>query len=134
MEHDIRHSRPVDAHKDGGLNWTTVWGVGGVPYSNSDASGATVYVTDAPTPTGRFIVIDDMMISVGSTAMSLTFYEETSGTVIFGPIYMPANSFIQITPRGKGKKTKFADKRVRVQASVAGQVMIDLGYHSETGA
>lgn len=114
---------------DGGSGLTTAWGVAGVPVSNADMTAGTM-VTDVPTA-GQKIVIDDILLSVGSTAMSVTLKEETSGTVLFGPWYCPANSGpMQITLRGK-KKLATANKRVQCFASAAGNINVQIGYHSE---
>lgn len=114
---------------DGGSGLSSLWGVGGVPVASADMSAGT-FVTDAPTSTKK-IVIDDVLFSVGATAMSITLKEETSGAVVFGPWYCPANSGpIQITLRGK-KKLAVADKRVQAFTSAAGNITVQLGYHSE---
>jgi hypothetical protein len=84
-----------------------------------------------PATTGQKIVVDDMLVSV-DTDMSITFKEETSGTVLFGPWYCTAKSGpIQITLRGK-KKLATANKKVMIRTSVAGNVTCQLSYHSET--
>jgi hypothetical protein len=115
--------------KDAGPAWASVWGVGGVPFASADQHAAVASVTDAPT-VGQKLVIDDLIVSV-DTAMSVTFKEETTGNVVFGPWYLPANSGpIQFTPRGK-KKMGTADKKLQVITSVAGNVTVQAGYHSE---
>jgi hypothetical protein len=113
---------------DGGSGVTTVWGVSGVPVNNADMTAGTL-VTDVPT-TSQKIVVDDILISV-SADMNVTLKEETSGTVLFGPWYCSAKSGpIQVTLRGK-KKLATANKRVQAFASVAGNITVHLGYHSE---
>src|SRR4051812_28783851 len=82
------------ASQDAGPSWTSVFGVGGVPFASADAHSAAVAVTDAPT-SGQKLVITDIVVSV-DTAMSVTFTEETSGTVI-AKFYMAANGVAQIT-------------------------------------
>lgn len=120
----------LGAIKDAGPNWTTVWGIAGVPFTSADQHSAVASVSDAPTG-GQKLVIDDLLISVDTT-MSVTLKEETSGTVIAGPFYLPANSGpVQITPRGKGWKLATADKKLQVITSVAGNIMVQAGYHSE---
>lgn len=115
--------------KDNGPAWSSVWGVAGVPFHSADQHAAVALVSDIPT-VGQHIVIDDLIVSV-DTAMSVTFTEETSGTVIFGPWYLPANSGpIQLTPRGKNKLPT-VNNRLQVQTSVAGNITVNLGYHSE---
>jgi hypothetical protein len=114
---------------DGGFGPASVWGVGGVPVASTDMS-AGVVVTDAPA-SGKHIVVDDMLLSIGAVAMDVTLKEETTGTVLFGPWHCPANSGpLQITTRGK-KRLATADKRVVAFGSVAGSLTVHLGYHSE---
>jgi hypothetical protein len=119
----------IGATKDAGPNWTTVWGVSGAPFTSSDQHSAAASVTDAPTG-GQKIVLDDVVISV-DTAMSATLKCETSGAVIMGPVYLPANGTFVWTSRGKGKKLATADKKLQVITSVAGNISVDAGYHSE---
>lgn len=119
----------IGATKDGGPNWTTVWGVSGAPFTSSDQHSAVASVTDAPT-SGQKLVLDDLLVSV-DTAMSVTFKEETSAAIVLGPVYLPANGTLVWTPRGKGKKLAVANKKLQVITSVAGNIMVDAGYHSE---
>jgi hypothetical protein len=114
---------------DAGPAWTTVRGVSGVPYTSANRSGGLASVTDAPV-TGQKLVIDDLIVSV-DTAMSVTFKEETSGNpVVHGPFYMPANSVLQVTLRGKTKLST-ANKKLQVITSAAGNIMVEATYHSE---
>jgi hypothetical protein len=113
---------------DNGPAWTTVWGVTGVPYTSADRSASAAPVTDLPA-SGQKLVITDLIISV-DTAMTVTLTCETSGAVVFGPYYLPANGTVQITPRGK-KKLATANKRLQVQTSVAGHITVEAGYYSE---
>jgi hypothetical protein len=99
-----------------------------VPFTSADQHSAVASVTDAPT-TGQNLVIDDLVISV-DTAMTVTFKEETSGTVIRGPLYLAANTVTQITLRGK-TKLPTANKKLQVITSVAGNIMVEATYHSE---
>lgn len=119
----------IGATMDAGPSWTTVWGIVGVPFTSADQHSAAASVTDAPT-SGQKLVIDDILVSV-DTAMWVTFKCETTAVVIAGPFYLPANGSLQITPRGKGKKLATADKKLQVITSVAGNIMVDVGYHSE---
>lgn len=115
--------------KDNGPAWTSVWGLAGVPFASADQHGGVASVTDAPTG-GQHIVVDDIIVSV-DTAMSVTLKEETTGTIMFGPWYLPANSGpVQLTPRGK-KKLPTADKKLQVITSIAGNITVQVGYHSE---
>ncbi len=114
--------------KDNGPFWTSVWGVSGVPFASADQHSAVASVTDAPT-SGQKLCIDDIIFST-DTAMNVTFKEETSGTVMFGPWYVPANTTLQVTLRGK-KKLATADKKLQVITSVAGNITVQAGYHSE---
>lgn len=113
---------------DGGISQTTSRGVSGVPYTSADRSASAASVTDAPT-SGQKLVITDILFSC-DTAMSVTFKEETSGTVIHGPLYFPANSTQQITLRGK-TKLPVANKKLQAQTSVAGNISVEAIYYSE---
>jgi hypothetical protein len=114
---------------DSGSGIASVWGVSGVPFTSVDQHSAAASVTDAPT-SGQKLVIDDIIFS-SDTAMWVTFKEETSGTVVFGPWYCSAASGpIQITPRSK-KKLATADKKLQAITSVAGNISVHVGYHSE---
>ena len=104
------------------------FGIGGVPFTSADASGADAAITDAP-GAGNKIYVDFLMIS-SAAALNLTFKEETSGTVIFGPIYMAANSTVSI-PIPKGKSLPTANKKLMVRASGAGNITISTGYRSQ---
>lgn len=115
--------------KDAGPSWTSVWGVAGVPFNSADQSGGVASVTDAPTA-GQKLVIDDLLISV-DTDMSVTFKEETSGTILLGPLYFSANNGVQqVTARGK-LKLPTADKKLQVITSASGHITVSAGYHSE---
>lgn len=111
---------------DGGPSWTSVWGITNAPVQSSNMT-SIADVTAVPT-SGQKLVIDDLIISA-DTAMKFTFTEETSGTVMFA-VYVPAGGVTQVTPRGK-RKLATADKKLRCTASVAGNVSILAGYHSE---
>jgi hypothetical protein len=117
------------AVKDNGPAWTSAHGIAGLPFTSADQHSAVASVTSAPT-SGQKLVITDIFVSV-DTAMSVTFKEETSGTVITGPFYLPANGTIQLTPRGKQWKLPVADKKLQVLTSVSGNIMVDAGYYSE---
>lgn len=117
----------ADGAPDGGPAWTTSRGVSGLPVNSADMTTAAA-VTDAPT-TGQKLVIDDILVST-DTAMSVTFLEETSGTVIRGPIYLADNSTTQITLRGV-TKLPTAGKKLMCDASAAGNITVEVGYHSE---
>jgi len=121
-------TKPSGAIQDAGTAFKTVWGVSGVPKTSADQHSAVASCTDAPV-SGQKLVIDDIFVSV-DTAMSVTFKCETTGTVVAGPFYLAANSSMQITPRGK-KKLATADKKLQFITSGAGNIMVDVGYHSE---
>lgn len=114
---------------DAGPSWTSVHGVSAAPFTSADQHSSAASVTDAPT-SGQKLVITDLLVSV-DTAMSVTFKCETSAAIITGPYYMPANSSLQLTPRGKAWKLASADKKLQVLTSVAGNVMVDAVYYSE---
>ena len=120
----------IGAARDAGPSWTSVHGVAGVPFTSADAQTAAA-VTDAPT-SGQKLVITDLLISNNSAvAIQLTFIEETSGTVITGPFALPSGTSIQLTTRSKGWKLPVADKKLMVDASAAGAIMVDAHYYSE---
>jgi len=116
---------------DAGIVQTTSHGVSGVPVTSADmSSGANV--SDVP-ESGKKIVITDIFVSNrDSSAMTFTFTEETSGTVICGPFDIPANSTQQFTPRSKAWKLATADKKLVCTTSGAGNVMVDSHYYSES--
>jgi hypothetical protein len=115
--------------RDLGPSWTSAHGIASIPFTSADQHSAVASVTSAPT-SGQKLVVTDIFVSV-DTAMNITFKEETSGTVIAGPFYLPANGTIQLTPRGKQWKLPVADKKLQVITSVAGNIMVDAGYYSE---
>ncbi len=100
------------------------------PGSQQDAQhSAAAQCTDLPT-TGQTLVVTDVIISV-DTAMWVKIEEQTTGNVIWGPHYFPANSGpMQFTPRGKLKHST-ANKYFQVITSVAGNITCDLYYFSE---
>lgn len=116
--------------RDAGPAWTSAHGVASVPFTSTDQSGGVASVTDAPA-TGKKLVITDIIFSA-EAAMNVTFKEETSGTVIAGPFYVPANFSGQFTPRSSGWKLPVADKKLQVIASVTGKIMVDVHYRSES--
>lgn len=107
---------------DGGPSWTTVYTF----TASTDATGG-VDITAAPTG-GQKIVVTDILIST-DTAMYVSFLEETSGTEV-GRVYLSASGLAQITPRAKWK-LPVADKKLRIDASVAGNVAVTCWYYSE---
>jgi hypothetical protein len=107
---------------DNGPAWTPAY-----THTASADMTTTAALTAAPT-SGQKIVIDDIIFSTG-TAMNFTFEEETSGTDVL-KIYVPANTTIQLTPRGKIKLAT-ANKKLHGVASVAGNVAVTVCYHSE---
>jgi hypothetical protein len=109
--------------QDGGPAWETEHQV----TNSADMTGAAD-VTGDPT-VGQHIIVTDVVISVG-TVMNVTLLEETSGTVVGGPYYLPANGTVQITPRGEWR-LPIADRRLRADASVAGNITVEIWYHSE---
>jgi uncharacterized protein YjbI with pentapeptide repeats len=111
---------------DAGPSWTTVYGVSGAAVISADMTTAA-HVTDSPTG-GQKLVITDIIVSVGSVAMTVLF-EDHNGTDLI-QVYMPANSTLQITPRGK-LKLGTADLVMTAKASVAGAISVTAIYYSE---
>lgn len=107
---------------DAGPSWTSAY----LHTASADATGGAD-VTAAPA-SGQKIVVDDVIVSV-DTEMKVIFEEETSGTDVL-VLYMPAYATAQVTPRGKIKLAT-ADKKLRVDTSVAGNIAITVVYHSE---
>ena len=112
---------------DSGPSWPQLVGIAGARFTSADASSAPAAVHTAP-GTGLKAVITDLIVSVGA-ALTVTFTEETAGTVLF-TLYMAANSTIQITPRGK-LKLSTAVKRLMVQTSGAGNIAVTAFYRTE---
>jgi hypothetical protein len=112
---------------DNGPAWASVVGVSGAAFASANQSAAAAAVTDAPTA-GQKIVLTDLVVSV-DTALTVTFTEETSGTVK-AVLYMAANSTAQITARGK-IKLDTADKRLMVRTSASGHIAVTAVYYSE---
>lgn len=121
---------PLGATQDDGPAWASAHGVTGAPFTSADAQTPAA-VTDAPTA-GERLVITDLFISNNSAvAMQLTFVEETTGDVIAGPFALPAGTSLQLTPRSRGWTLPTADERLMVDASAAGNIMVDAHYFSE---
>lgn len=110
-------------HRDGGPFWITSHTV----TRSADASG-TIDVTAAPTA-GQKIVITDIVLS-STVTMSVTLLEETSGTVIGGPYDISAYAPLPLSPRSKWKLAT-ADKKLQADASVAGNLTVEVWYYSE---
>lgn len=85
-------------------------------------------VTAAPT-SGQKWVVTDIVISTAAAA-EVSLKEETSGTVVFGPILMPANGYAQFTLRGK-LKLATANKKVQGFSSTNDHVTIQVSGYSE---
>jgi len=112
----------LPTQRDGGPAWTSSY----LFTTSADATGGA-NITGAPT-SGQKIVVTDILISV-DTAMFVSLLEETSGTEI-ARVYLPANGSAQITPRSRWK-LPVADKKLRIDASVAGNVSVTCWYYSE---
>jgi hypothetical protein len=123
---DVSSAAPMPS-SDNGPGWTQKFGVSGAVFTSADASTATA-VTDAPA-TGKKLVIDDIIFSVGSTAMQVDFEIETAGTN-FLTFHCAANTIVQFTPRGKFKLPT-ADKKLLVDTSAAGNIAVTVWYHEE---
>jgi hypothetical protein len=105
-----------------------ITGVAGVPATSADASAADLAVSDAPGANLK-AVLENLHISSGA-AIALTFKEETSGAVVYGPVYMAANSTVTLK-LPKGKKLATANKKIVVRASGAGAFSVLAGYRVE---
>lgn len=118
--------------QDGGSAFSDTHGVGSpaVPFTSANASGSDAAVTNAPA-SGKKIVISDLVVSV-DTDMTVTFKEETTGTVIAGPFYMAARSTMQVTTRSGALRAYTSDKKITVRTSTTGNISVDCHYHSES--
>ena len=96
--------------------------------SSADMSAADADLTAAPAA-GKRIVITDLIVSAGATALALTLKEQTSGTVI-SVVRAPANSTVVVNLRGK-IKLPTADRKLQGRTSAAGQIDITVVYYSE---
>ena len=107
---------------DAGPGWAS-------SYTHTASADMTTTAAISASPsTGKYLVIDDVIFST-DTAMNFTIEDETAGTDIL-KFYCPANTTIQITPRGK-IRLPVSNKKAYGKASVAGNVAITLCYHSE---
>lgn len=118
---DVGASNPVPT-SDSGPTWTD----SRANISSADLTSAAD-LTTAPTA-GQKIVVTDLVVSA-DTAMRVDFIEETSGTILFSA-FLPDNGTVPFTTRGKFKLDT-ADKKLRAQASAAGNIRIFCLYHSE---
>ena len=99
--------------------------------TNSADMQVAANVSGAPTA-GKKLVVCGFVISVGATAQIVTFKEETSGTVLAGPYYVPVNGTVVVRPSGTRLfKTAVADKKVQATASAAGNITIQTWAFSE---
>lgn len=100
-------------------------GVAGAAVVSADASAVPVAVTDAP---AAKLVLTGLTLSVGS-ALTVTFTEETTGTIIFR-FYMAANTTL-IVPITSKIKLATATKKLMVQTSGAGNISVTPTWYSE---
>jgi len=114
----------VGAAKDAGSNFPVAY----TTTSSADMQTAAD-LTAAPT-TGQKLVIDDIFFGT-DTAMTFTFQEESSSTVIIGGYFAANNGITQATPRGI-IRLPVANKKLMGKASAAGNVYITIAYHSST--
>lgn len=127
----LKEGSRADVVTDGGSPYGETWGLGvaGAPFFSANASAADVAVTELPV-TGKKLVITDLIFSVGSD-MSVTFKEQDTGNVIFGPFYCAANSGpLQITTRAQ-RKLVTVDKKMMVRTSTSGNITVTAAYRSE---
>jgi hypothetical protein len=124
---DLDPYRPAHHYLDAGPEWATLHKI-----VNSADMSAPTPVCDTPGG-GLCFVLVDLVIST-DTPLSVTLTEETSGTVLGGPYYLPANSTMQLTPRSEGAKTAVATKRVMAQANRAGHVTVETFGYTEVAS
>lgn len=88
----------------------------------NESADATSGLTITSTPeASNHILVYDLIVSV-DTDMTLTLRTVTSNTV-YNKFYMPANSVVQITPRG-GIFIEEQGEALEVVASAAGNISI----------
>lgn len=109
-------------YKDAGPDWKTSRKI----VNSADMTSLTD-ITDAP---DKKLVLTDLLISV-DTAMNVTIKEETTGVILCGPIYLAANSTVQVTTRGEMSKTTTIGKKVQAIASAAGNITIEAWWYTE---
>lgn len=113
---------------DAGHWFATQRGVNGLPVPSDDARSGGIFISDSPT-TGQRIVLHDLLLSVEGDA-TVTIFEETTGTVIHGPLYLAARTTLQLTLRGK-TKLPTADKRLKLVTAEEVNLSAEAIYHSE---
>lgn len=94
--------------------------------NNADMTGGTI-ITNAPAAT-QLLINDDLVITT-DTAMNVTIQEETTNTVLLGPIYVSANFPTQITMRDGNCVTATRGKRLVAVASVTGHISVTTNSH-----
>jgi len=94
--------------------------------TSADASASAAAVSPAP-GAGKYLCIDNVIVSVGATARVVTLTEETSGTVV-AKLNMAVNSTATLGPLGR---LATANKKLMWQTSGAGQVDITVVSRSE---
>lgn len=104
------------------------FGVGGVPVTSADASGADLAIT-AASAAGEHITLDNLVFSTAA-AMNFSLKEETSGTVLFGPIYCAVNS-TTVIPFPKTLRVPTVVKKLMIRTSVAGAISVLAAYRSQ---
>ena len=102
-------------------------GVAIVPPAHGDYSTATA-ITAAPTSGQKWAITDIFIAAVAACEVHLE--EETSTTVIFGPVPLAANGWIQFKPRGK-LKLPTADRKVLLHSSTSDHVTCQISAVSE---
>ena len=104
------------------------YGLGQTRFYSADQSGAQAAVTDAPHG-GEYIVVSDIVLSVGSVAITVNIIDEVTNTVMM-TLFMPVNSTQLINPNSAWKLPS-ADSQLMVQTNIAGDIAITAFYKSE---
>lgn len=112
---------------DGGPAWRSRLGVSGQTVQSANASVVPLVITDVPAADER-VVLDDLEISV-DTQMKVTL-RSTTGGVVIGAYYLPANSAMQVTLRNP-KRAPAVAQSLEVITSVAGNIAVTASYHNE---
>ena len=79
-----------------------------------------------PAESGKTIIVDDILVSVG-TAMEVTIQMEDTSNVL-ASFFLPASGTQQVTPRD-GLRADLAGRRIYGKGSAAGQIRFAVFWH-----
>lgn len=122
----MRKNLAATASADAGHAYESKAGLAGIPFASADQSATAAVITDLPDQY-QIQHLTDLLIT-SDTDLLLTFTEETSDRVV-AKIRAVANRTQQFTPRGNWA-LRVAGKRLKVQASIAGNISILPFYYN----